>query len=138
LFNAAKEFLGEKPATQIVKTEEDVDVLVADIPNVDLQKWTHFVFYYNDGKLNIFQNGSLIKSVKAAATNASAPVVVGDDKGNRGQLCSLFFFQNKKDASDALFLGGEAITPDKIRSLYLDFKDRSPPIVDRVFNVETS
>lgn len=137
LLNAAKEFLGQAPDTQIVETTEDVDVLVADFKDVDLQKWSHFVFYYNDGKLNIFQNGDLVKTVRAAATNVAAPIVVGDEKGNKGEVCSLFFFQNKKVANDALFLGGEAITPDKIKSLYLDFKDRSPPIIDRIFKVET-
>lgn len=138
MFNAAKEFIGAKPDKQLVKTEEDVDVLVADIPNVDLQKWTHFVFYYNDGKLNIFQNGDLIKTIRAAANNVSSPIMVGDEKGNRGQLCNMFFFQNKKEANDALFLGGEAITAEKIKSLYLDFKGRNPPIVDRIFKVQTS
>jgi hypothetical protein len=136
LFNATKEFIGEMPDTQVVKTNENVDVLVADFQTVDLQKWTHFVFYYNDGKLNIFKNGQLEKTVRAAANNTPAPIVVGDERGNKGQLCSLFFFQSKKDANDALFLGGEAITSDKIKSMYMDFKDRSPPVIEQVFKVE--
>jgi hypothetical protein len=137
LFNSVKEMVGQKPDTQVVKTASNVDVLVADIPNVDLQKWSHFVFYYNDGSLNIFQNGDLITSVRVAATNEASSILVGQDGGNKGQLCSLFFFQNKKDAKDALFLGGEAIAPEKIKSLYHDFKNRTPPVVNQVFKVET-
>jgi hypothetical protein len=129
------DFTGQsQPSEEIDASSGPMDVLVADIPDVALQKWLHFVFFYtSEGKLDIFINGALYKSVAVIVTNESSGLTLGATNGNPGRIANVMFFQGTKNPKDALFLGGDAIDASTVHSLYNDFKGRDPPVVKRVF-----
>ena len=131
------EFTGESLPAEALEFSGPHDVLVADIPDVTLQKWVHFVFFYtNAGVLDIFINGTLYKSVAAMVTNESSGLTIGATKGNPGRIANVMFFQSTKTPDDALFVGADAIDASTVHSMYNDFKARDPPVVKRMFPVE--
>jgi len=130
------EFTGESMPSEPLEYSGPHDVLVTDIPDVALQKWIHFVFFYTSaGMLDIFINGVLYKSVAAIVTDESSGLTVGAHKGNPGKIANVMFFQGTNKVDDALFVGGDAMDAAKVHSLYNDFKGRDPPVVTRVFPV---
>lgn len=134
--NVLSEFMGESLPAETDSVSGPIDMLVADIPNVALQKWIHLVLFYNStGMLDIFINGSLYKSVAAIVTNESSGLTIGAYKGNGGKIANVMFFQGSKTVTDAFFTGGDAIDSSTVHSLYNDFKSKDPPVVNRVFPV---
>ena len=119
----------------MIRTDRAVDIMVAEIPNMPLQKWNHFVFYYNNGTFDIFMNGELYKSVRAMVAKTDAPLVIGASNGNSGQLCNTVFFKGNYRVTNAYFQNGEAITIDKVRALYQNFKSKNPPVPRRLFSI---
>ena len=133
------EFTGESLPSEELSFDGPYDVLVADIPDVALQKWIHLVFFYNStGTLDIFINGELYKSVATIITDESSGITLGANKGNSGRVANIMFFQSTKNAKDAFFLGGDAIDLSTVRTMYNDFKTRDPPVVRRMMPVQTS
>jgi hypothetical protein len=131
------EFSGESLPAETLDFSGPHDVLIADIPDVTLQKWVHFVFFYTSaGMLDIFINGALYKSVAAMVTDESSGLTVGAAKGNTGRIANVMFFQSTKKPEDAMFVGGDAIDASTVHSLYNDFKARDPPVVKRMFPVQ--
>ena len=130
------EFTGESLPAEPIEFSGPHDVLIADIPDVTLQKWVHLVFFYtNAGMLDIFINGKLYKSVAAMVSDESSGLTIGAPKGNTGRIANVMFFQSSKDPKDALFVGGDAIDASTVHSLYNDFKSRDPPVVSQMFPV---
>jgi hypothetical protein len=130
------EFSGDSLPAEPLDFSGPHDVLIADIPDVTLQKWVHLVFFYsNAGMLDIFINGTLYKSVAAMVSNESSGLTVGAAKGNTGRIANVMFFQSVKDPKDAVFVGGDAIDASTVHTLYNDFKSRDPPVVSQMFPV---
>jgi len=131
------EFTGESLPAEPLEFSGPHDVLITDIPDVTLQKWVHFVFYYTSaGMLDLFINGTLYKSVAAMVTDESSGLTIGAAKGNAGRIANIMFFQSTKTPDDAMFLGGDAIDASTVHTMYNDFKTRDPPVVKRMFPVQ--
>lgn len=96
--------------------DENGDLIVYTKTNVLLQKWNHVVINYNGGTLDVFYNGELVKSVYGVVPYMEYDaLVVGQENGIYGQLCSLNYFNKNLNLSQVYYL-------------YHLVKNRDPPI----------
>jgi hypothetical protein len=96
--------------------DENGDLIVYTKTNVLLQKWNHVVINYNGGTLDVFYNGELVKSVYDVVPYMEYDaLVVGQENGIYGQLCSLNYFNKNLNLSQVYYL-------------YHLVKNRDPPI----------
>jgi len=138
LNDAISKVIDEVDPLHYVSAEGVTEVLIADIPNVKLQKWIHLVLNYNSsGVMDIFINGKLYRSGNVLVTAEDSGLTLGAPHGNGGRIANVMLFQGDKTVKDALFTGGDAIEPSKIQSLYKEFKHRNPPVVERVLGIKT-
>jgi hypothetical protein len=90
--------------------------LISNIKNIPLQKWNHIAINYTDGICDVFLNGELYNTKKNVVPyNTSSTVDLGLQNGINGEICNLTIFH-------------EQFTLEKIQQLYLQFKDKTPPI----------
>lgn len=89
------------------------DKVVIDVPDFPLQKWNHILVSYANGVLDFFVNNELIET-KNIISEETNEIVVGAENGIKGEICNLLAFH-------------EVLTPEKMNSLYTDFKDKTPP-----------
>jgi hypothetical protein len=101
----------ENKLRTIMKT--DAKPLVIDIPDVPLQKWNHLLISYSNGVFDFFMNNELIKTSNIISEETHE-LVVGSENGIRGEICNFLFFD-------------KVISPEKMDSLYNDFKSKNPP-----------
>jgi len=83
---------------------------------VPLQTWNHMAMIYQNGIMDIFMNGKLIKSETWAPHTLTSDVMVGAMNGIQGEICNMLYYDEVK--SHAF-----------VKSLYKDFKNRNPPIL---------
>jgi hypothetical protein len=106
-------------ALNIMRVEiqnESKTQIITNIKNIPLQKWNHIVVNYTDGICDVFLNGELYHSKKNVVPyNTSSTVDLGLQNGINGEICNLTIFH-------------EQFTLEKIQQLYLQFKDKTPPI----------
>ena len=112
------------------------DVLMADLSNIPLQRWHHIVLSYNNGTFDIFLNGVLYRSVPSVIMDTiGKDLVIGADKGNKGKMCNLVFYQGGTSVTNSFSKDGKAISANKITDLYNNFVSKNPPIVSRIFAI---
>jgi hypothetical protein len=87
---------------------------VYDMHDIPLQKWNHVVLSYANGTLDIFLNGKLQKSTVAVPQPSTPEILVGEEQGAYGKLCTLMFYN-------------KVLTIEEIHALYTQFKDKNPP-----------
>jgi len=78
-----------------------------------LQKWNHFAFIYDHGKIVLFLNGEVIHTSEWTPSSFANELLFGSVQG---EIAHVRYY---KEAVDARFL----------ESLYKDFKYKNPPIV---------
>jgi hypothetical protein len=78
-----------------------------------LQKWNHFAFIYDHGKIVLFLNGEVIHTSEWSPSSFTNELLFGSVQG---EIAHVRYY---KEAVDARFL----------ESLYEDFKQKNPPIV---------
>jgi hypothetical protein len=107
-----------------MKDEQGDNILVTDIPDVPLQKWNYFVFYYNNESLDVFCNAKLITSFSIVPKLEDQVVTIGDSGGNRGKLANLEFEQGSDDPTTPQ---KDAATLTKIQRVYKRHQHQDPP-----------
>jgi hypothetical protein len=100
-------------------------ILVDDIPRVLLQTWNNFILICNQSSFDVFLNGKLRKSTKVIPNIDPATLVLGEDGGARGKICTVMVFRGVTSEKEADF---DPVTTQKILSLYNDFKTKDPPV----------
>jgi hypothetical protein len=96
--------------------DDNGNIIIYKLQNFLLQKWNNIIINYNGGTLDIFVNGELVKSVIGVIPYMTYDtLIIGSDKGIRGNLCNLNYFKN-------------ALTLSQIYYLYGYVKNRNPPI----------
>ena len=81
---------------------------------VPLQKWNHMAIMYNNGIMDIFLNGKLQQSSSWSPETLSEELIIGATNGIYGSICNVLYYNNK-------------ISSPFVKSLYYDFKDKTPP-----------
>jgi len=100
-------------------------ILVDDIARVPLQTWNNLILVCNQSSFDVFWNGELRKSARIIPNIDPATLVVGEDGGARGKICTVMFFRGVTSEKQANF---DPVTTQKILSLYHDFKAKDPPV----------
>ena len=100
-------------------------ILVDDIPRVPLQTWNNLILICNQSSFDVFLNGKLRKSTKVIPNIDPATLVVGEDGGARGKICTVMLFRGVTSEKEANF---DPVTTQKILFLYNDFKSKDPPV----------
>ena len=119
---ADAEEAGKKATTAKYYSSMGEEVLMADINKVPLQRWHHMVLAYNNGVFDIFLNGVLYRSIPGVMTDTfGSSLTVGTTDGNSGKICNMVFYQGGTDAVASFTKNGNAISADKVTSLYNTF-----------------
>ena len=93
-----------------VRLKDDISYIET---KVLLQKWNHFAFVYENGKIIIFMNGQVIHSSEWSPSSFTNELLLGKVQG---KICNVRFYN-------------EALNVRFIESLYEDFKQKNPPCV---------
>jgi hypothetical protein len=102
----------------LVELDEDNNRIIYVNKNVLLQKWNNIIVNYNGGTLDIFYNGTLVKSaIEVVPFMKYDNIEIGNSDGIdiSGSVCNLLYFY-------------EPIDILTINTLYTSLKDKSPPI----------
>jgi hypothetical protein len=100
-------------------------ILIDDIPRVPLQTWNNFILICNQSSFDVFLNGKLRKSIHVIPNIDPATLVLGEDGGARGKICTVMVFRGVTNEKEANF---DPVTTQKILALYNDFKTKDPPV----------
>lgn len=102
------------------KSYDELYDVIFEKPNILLQKWNNIIINYVGGTLDIFYNGSLIKSnIQIVPYMEYDTLDVGSDKGIFGRICNVNYFK-------------VPLTTSQIYNLYNSVKDNTPPIVSEI------
>jgi len=81
--------------------------------SVKLQKWNHFAFIYDHGKIVLFLNGEVIHTSLWTPPSFTNDLITGKAQG---KVCNIRYYN-------------QALEERFVQSLYEDFKHKNPPII---------
>ena len=88
-----------------------------------LQKWNNMIINFEDGHMDIFINGDLVKSTINIVPYMSLDTLsVGTSDGINGSICNVNYFKYSLDSR-------------RIKALYDSVKGDNPPIISYNENV---
>ena len=100
-----------------LETDENGNVIIYEAKDIKLQKWNNFIINYQEGVMDIFLNGDLVKSVSNLVPYMSMDLLsVGNSPGINGQICNVMYYNFGLDI-------------ERIKYLYNSVKDDTPPVV---------
>jgi hypothetical protein len=112
-----KELTEERVKNNNLDLDEDGNVIVYKEKHLLLQKWNNFIINYDGGTIDVFINGTLVKSINNIVPYMSLDVFsVGASNGINGSVCNVSYYKYTLDAL-------------KIKSVYNSVKDDDPPIL---------
>lgn len=102
----------------VVDLDNDGDKIICKIEDVDLQKWNNVVINCSGETLDVFYNGSLIKStVNTIPYIKYDTLTVGKDNGIIGKIANIMYYKKSLDYLT-------------IHRLYSFFKNKTLPIME--------
>lgn len=105
-----------KNSRQVNNSPEDV--IIYKHSDVLLQKWNNIIVNYLSGTLDIFINGTLVKSnINVAPYIENTAITVGTDNGISGHVCNMVYYHSP-------------LNSNSISIIYNTFKERNPPIIN--------
>jgi len=91
-------------------------LILTKIEGVKLQKWNHVLVNYDAGTMDVFFNGTLIKSAINIVPYMSLDTLkIGDNPGISASVCNFIYYNYALDGA-------------RIRNLYTSVKDNTPPV----------
>jgi len=100
-----------------IKTDSRQNKIVDEIKSFPLQKWNHIVMNYVNGTCDVFLNGELhVSKIEIIPIKEAKEVEIGTVDGIQGSVCNLIFFDKH-------------LSSLKIKELYKEFSDKTPPII---------
>jgi len=111
---------GIQTTDKVNKSYDELYDVIFEMKDILLQKWNNIIINYNGGTLDIFYNGSLVKSkIEVVPFMEYDTLDVGSDKGIFGRVCNVNYFK-------------QTLISSQIYNLYNSVKDKTPPIVSEI------
>lgn len=112
--------LGNDPPSHLadnLEQDEQGNIIIYKSDNMKLQKWNNFIINYQEGTMDIFYNGDLVKSVGNIVPYMEFDLLsVGNSRGVNGEVCNVMYYKNALDI-------------DQIKYLYSSVKNNTPPVI---------
>ena len=97
--------------------DEEGNVIIYKEKHMLLQKWNNMIINFEDGHMDIFINGDLVKSVSNIVPYMSLDTFsVGNSNGINGSVCNINYYNYSLDSR-------------RIKALYDSVKGDNPPII---------
>ena len=97
--------------------DEEGNVIIYKEKHMLLQKWNNMIINFEDGHMDIFINGDLVKSVSNIVPYMSLDTFsVGNSNGINGSVCNINYYNYSLDSR-------------RIKALYNSVKGENPPII---------
>ena len=110
-----KDLTDDRIARSNMDKDENGDVIIYKLENVLLQKWNHILINYSGGILDVFYNGTLVKSAKNIVPYMELDaMMIGSTNGINGAICNVVYYKHTLDSNSIL-------------ALYNSVKDKTPP-----------
>jgi hypothetical protein len=88
-----------------LEIDENGYVIVYKSNDVLLQKWNNIIINYNGGTLDIFYNGTLVKSANNIVPYITIDTLsIGKDNGINGAVCNVNYFKNNLSYAQIYYL----------------------------------
>jgi hypothetical protein len=111
---------GIQTTDKVNKSYDELYDVIFEMKDILLQKWNNIIINYNGGTLDIFYNGSLVKSkIEVVPFMEYDTLDLGSDKGIFGRVCNVNYFK-------------QTLISSQIYNLYNSVKDKTPPIVSEI------
>lgn len=112
--------LGNDPPKNLadnLEQDDEGNVIIYTSNDIKLQKWNNFIINYQEGIMDIFFNGDLVKSVGNLVPYMEFDLLsVGNSQGVNGEVCNVMYYKNALDI-------------DQIKYLYSSVKNNNPPVI---------
>ena len=97
--------------------DDDGNVIIYKSNDMKLQKWNNFVINYQEGIMDIFYNGDLVKSVSNIVPYMTMDLLsVGNNPGVIGKVCNVMYYNH-------------GLNIERIKYIYNSVKDNTPPVL---------
>ena len=97
--------------------DDDGNVIIYKSNDMKLQKWNNFVINYQEGIMDIFYNGDLVKSVSNIVPYMTFDLLsVGNNPGVIGKVCNVMYYNY-------------GLNIERIKYIYNSVKDNTPPVL---------
>ena len=110
--------LKEVTKNKLIDFDENGNRIIYIDKNFLLQKWNNIIINYNGGTLDIFLNGTLVKSsIEVVPYYTFDKLTIGENDGIKGGICNVVYFRR-------------ALTSQNVFFLYNTVKDKTVPVLN--------
>jgi hypothetical protein len=103
---------------KLIDFDENGNRIIYIDKNFLLQKWNNIIINYNGGTLDIFLNGTLVKSsIEVVPYYTFDKLTIGENDGIKGGICNVVYFRR-------------ALTSQNVFFLYNTVKDKTVPVLN--------
>jgi hypothetical protein len=109
--------LKDQTKNKLIDFDENGNRIIYTNNNFLLQKWNNIIINYNGGTMDIFLNGTLVKSsIEVLPYHTYDNLVIGENNGIKGGICNIVYFKRVLNSSE-------------IYLLYNLVKNNTPPVL---------
>jgi hypothetical protein len=115
-----QEGLKENSKNNLIEYDEEGNRIIYKNTNFLLQKWNNIIINFNNGTLDIFLNGELVKSsIEVVPYMKFDILTIGEDEGINGSICNVVYYK-------------KSLSITNIYYIYTNVKDKTPPIINNL------